>query len=81
MTVRAKFHCSYVQENKDDSKNIYMNAVYHNNDPDHENTKFSDATPNGSFQMTIKASGPHEMFVAGHEYYLDITPASKDQAS
>ncbi len=73
MTVRAKFFCHYIQPNMDGSHMVYMNAVYHHDDPDHENSKFSDATPNGQFSMTIKGGGPE--FEQGREYYLDFTPA------
>jgi hypothetical protein len=76
MSVRAKFHCHYIQPNQDDSKTVFMNAVYHHDDPDHENSKFSDATPNGNFTMTIKATGPHAFSEPGKDYYLDFTPAS-----
>ena len=73
-TVRAKFRCNHVAPYADGSATIYMNAVY-SDDPNSENRRFSDATPNGSFQMTIKATGPISFFEAGKVYYLDFSPA------
>jgi hypothetical protein len=73
-TVRAKFRCSYVAPSADGSARIYMSAVY-SDDPNSENKKFSDATPDGNFQMTIKAGGPIGHFENGKDYYLDFTKA------
>lgn len=73
-TVRAKFRCGYVAPSADGSARIYLSAVY-SDDPNSENKKFSDATPDGNFQMTIKAGGPIEFFENGKDYYLDFTKA------
>lgn len=71
MPIRAKFVCHYVQPNRDGSNTTHMSAVYHGGNPDHENAKFSDATPHGILSLTIKEGGPE--FVQGKEYYLDFT--------
>ncbi len=74
--TRAKFICHYIAPHSDGSHTIHMQAVY-SSDPDSENRKFSDATPNGHLQMSIKAGGP--LFKQGAEYFLDFSeaPASK----
>lgn len=84
MNVRAKFKvdANYVPEwmkntpQKDTQHVITMSAVY-SNEPDHENKKFSDATPSGSFQMNIKDGGPWSFFKPGFEYYLDFSESPK----
>lgn len=81
MTVRAKFYCHYIQQNLDGSKTVHMNAVYHQNDPAHENSKFNRATPSGNFSMTIDKDGAHQEFESGTEYYLDFTRALKPEAA
>lgn len=73
-SVRAKFVCNHVAPYADGSAHIYMNAVY-SSASNSENRKFSDATPNGQFQMTIKAGGPADFFKPGIEYYIDISEA------
>ena len=75
-TIRAKFCCSYPAPYADGGIHVYMHAVY-SDKPNSENKKFSDATPNGQFQMSIKAGGPTAFFVSGEEYYLDFTKAPK----
>jgi hypothetical protein len=53
-----------------------MSPVYANGDPDHENSKFWNASPGGSFELNIVNAAAVEMFEPGKEYYLDFTPAS-----
>ena len=74
MKVRAKFQNNYVGRYADGSSQVWMNAVY-SDDPDSENKKFSDATPNGSFMMTVKAGEVADFFKAneGKQFYLDMT--------
>ena len=52
-----------------------MSPVYHNDDPEHENTKFWEATPSGSFVLGCVNPESVSGFKPGQEYYLDITPA------
>lgn len=46
------------------------------NDPDGENSKFWDASPEGNpWQMTIANPGAQGIFKAGEEYYVDFVRA------
>lgn len=87
-TTRAKFKCDSVTEHmgsKQDpktkqweptiQKTISMSPVYGNNDPEHENTKFWAASPNGKFELGVINLPAAAMFTPGKEYYIDITPA------
>lgn len=56
-------------------RTIRMNPVYGNGDPNHENTKFWEASPNGSFELGCINLAAAEQFELGKEYYLDIRPA------
>lgn len=72
-TVRAKFVVSSTQNNGDGSMNVNAHAVHSGSE---ENKSFSEYTPHGSFQMNIsKGKEAQELFVAGKEYYFDITLA------
>jgi hypothetical protein len=88
MTVRAKFQCQSVthligsKKNADTGqyeaaamRSIKMTPVYGNGDPNHENTKFWDASPSGQLELNVMNLGAAEMFEAGKSYYLDFTPA------
>lgn len=91
MSTRAKFKCDRIirheggsykdvqGENKwvpHEEHTIEMSPVYHNNDPEHENTKFWEATPSGSFSLGCVNPEAVKMFKPGQEYYIDITPAT-----
>lgn len=86
MTVRAKFKCisvtsslgsrrapdgkSYVEC---EMRTVKLQPVYGNNDPNHENTKFWNATPAGAIELgviNLEAAGQFEI---GREYYVDFT--------
>lgn len=54
---------------------LEMSPVYANGDPNHENSKFWEATPGGSFKVATVNKGAVESMVLGDEYYIDITPA------
>jgi hypothetical protein len=54
---------------------IKMNPVYGNSDPNHENTKFWDASPGGSFELNCVNAEAVRQFDIGKEYYFDISPA------
>jgi hypothetical protein len=88
MTVRAKFQCVSVTHLIGSKKNqetgqyeaaamrsIKLTAVYANNDPNHENSKFWDASPSGTLELQVVNPAAAEMFEAGKSYYLDFTPA------
>lgn len=73
-TVRAKVVCSHTAAAADGSVTAYMSAVY-SDDPNSENKKFSDATPNLHLTISIKAGGPTDYYVPGRQYYLDFIKA------
>ena len=56
-------------------RSVKMSPVYGNNDPNHENTKFWEASPCGQFELSVINLAAAEIFVVGKEYYLDISPA------
>lgn len=72
--VKAKFTCSYVQENPN-SKVAHLHAVY---STEGENADFAKATPGGNLTITIDnettASG---FFQQGKDYYLTFEEAPK----
>ena len=56
-------------------KTIKMSPVYANDDPNHENSKFWDATPSGKLELGTINPEAHKQFELGKEYYVDFTPA------
>ena len=54
---------------------IKMSPVYSNGDPNHENTKFWQASPSGSVQLGTVNADAARQFDIGKEYYIDFTPA------
>lgn len=82
MKTRAKFRCWTVVDHSKDEKHPSdtttwnFDAVYHEDDPTHENSKFCKYTPSGTLQMSVDNDhyqGEHP--VPGKEYYLDISEA------
>jgi len=76
--IRAKFRCNYVQDNAHamagSGHSVYMTPVF-SDDPNSENKKFTEATPAGTFNMTITVPETAAFFEPGQEYYLDIVKA------
>lgn len=56
-------------------RTIHMSPVYGNGDPNHENTKFWEASPNGELRLGTINMKAAEQFTLGQEFYLDFTPA------
>lgn len=54
---------------------IKMSPVYGNNDPNHENTKFWEASPSGSLTLGTVNAAAVAQFELGAEYYIDFTKA------
>ena len=54
---------------------IKMAPVYGNGDPNHENTKFWQASPSGSLELGTVNADAVKQFDIGKEYYVDFTPA------
>jgi hypothetical protein len=91
MAVRAKFRLNSVtidvydkNEQRDgkwvkvgnvERRTLNFTPVYGNGDPNHENTKFWDASPSGSLQLGCINPEAYSQFEIGKEYYLDFTPA------
>lgn len=80
MNTRCKFYCNNILET-DQHYTWNMSAVYHNDDKDHENYKFNEASPNGNFSLMVdKAVYKGKNPVPGKEYYLDISEAPPKEA-
>lgn len=56
-------------------RSLVMSPVYGNGDPGHENTKFWQASPSGSFNLGVVNLAAVEHMELGKEYYIDITEA------
>lgn len=56
-------------------RSIKMSPVYGNGDPNHENTKFWQASPIGQFTLGTVNLEASEQFELGKEYYIDIESA------
>lgn len=57
-------------------RTIKLNPVYGNGDPNHENTKFWNATPSGEIRLGMVNPEAWKHFELGKEYYLDFTEAN-----
>jgi hypothetical protein len=91
--VRAKFKCNKIERSMGtvgafdaDGKLTYQDAeirtlvlspVYGNGDPNHENTKFWQASPSGEIRLGCANAVAAESFELGKEYYVDFTPAGE----
>ena len=79
MTVRAKFTVNSITRAKwgeQEVQTIKLSPVYGNGDPEHENTKFWQASPSGSIELGTVNEAAARQFELGKEYYIDFTPAS-----
>jgi hypothetical protein len=56
-------------------RTVHMSPVYGNGDPNHENTKFWEASPSGGLTLGTINPAAWQQFELGMEYYLDFTPA------
>lgn len=54
---------------------VKLSPVYGNGDPAHENTKFWQASPSGSFELGTVNMEAVAQLQLGAEYYIDITKA------
>jgi hypothetical protein len=57
-------------------RTLKFSPVYGNNDPNHENTKFWQASPSGSIMLGTVNPEAWSKFELGKEYYIDFSPAS-----
>ncbi len=79
MSVRAKFTVNSITRSKwgeQEVQTIKLSPVYGNGDPEHENTKFWQASPSGSIELGTVNEAAARQFELGKEYYIDFTPAS-----
>lgn len=67
----------YSPENteKVEMRTIVMSPVYGKGDPEHENTKFWEASPQGKLELGTINPEAWKHFESDKEYYLDFTPA------
>lgn len=56
-------------------RTVALSPVYGNGDPNHENTKFWQASPSGKFELGCINLEAADRFELGKEYYIDISPA------
>ncbi len=56
-------------------RTLIFSPVYGNGDPDHENTKFWEASPSGEIKLGTVNQAAWEQFELGAEYYIDFTRA------
>lgn len=56
-------------------RTVEMSPVYGSGDPDHENTKFWQASPSGKLELGCVNLAAAEQFELGAEYYIDFTKA------
>lgn len=87
MSVRAKFRCTEIQRvaravpdgqggwTNGEAQAITLQPVYGQGDPNHENTKFYEATPSGHIQLAMVNLAAAQAFELNREFYVDFTPA------
>lgn len=56
-------------------RTIVLSPVFGNGDPEHENTKFWQASPSGEIKLGTVNPAAWQAFELGKEYYVDFTPA------
>lgn len=57
-------------------RTLKFSPVYGNGDPNHENTKFWQASPSGEIMLGTVNPEAWSQFELGKDYYIDFTPAS-----
>jgi len=77
-TVRAKFICTKSEDpGPAGHKTVILHPVY-STDPESENKRFWDATPNGELRMYLTNPSLKDHFQIGKQYYLDIIEADNE---
>lgn len=56
-------------------RTLKFTPVYHNNDPDHENRQFWQATPSGEIRLGTVSPEAWSQFTYGKAYYIDFSEA------
>lgn len=86
--TRAKFKCDSINRSgyskivdgkpvKVEMRTVRLTPVYGNGDPNHENTRFWEASPSGQIELGCVNLAAAEMFDIGKEYYVDFSPAGE----
>lgn len=65
----------YSRPERNELHTIKMSPVYGNNDPNHENTKFWEASPSGKLELGTVNAAAAAQFELGAEYYIDFIKA------
>jgi len=67
----------YSPENteKVEMRTVVLSPVFGNGDPNHENTRFWNASPSGRLELGTINPEAWKQFELGKEYYIDLTPA------
>lgn len=76
MSVRAKFKVNEITEHAYGNqlmKTIKLQPVLKNADPESENTRFWEASPNGEIRLGTINMVAAEYFKINSEYYIDFT--------
>lgn len=91
MTVRAKFSVDEIRITRGSRKavvdgkeswescemrTVIASPVYGGGDPNHENTKFWQASPSGKLELSIINPEAWPMWEVGKQFYVDFTPAA-----
>lgn len=77
MSVRAKFKLVSIRQScygVPHARTLRFEAQYTGSIP--EDVVFSNATPNGHFEMECNNQAALDQFELGNDYYFDITPAN-----
>lgn len=75
MAIRAKFQLQSITGHywSNSTKTLKFYASYDSSIP--EDQRFAQATPSGTFEMTVDNPAALAQFELGKQYYFDITPA------
>ncbi len=65
----------YTRPEPVEKRTLVLHPVYGNGDPEHENTRFWEASPSGELKLGCVNPAAWEQFQIGREYYIDFTPA------
>ncbi len=72
MNIRAKFRVDEVTDYGGNTKRVKLSAKYDDSIP--EDQRFHEATPTGSFEMTVTNPAALAELVPGRAFYLELIP-------
>lgn len=81
-TIRAKFRCHHIEEQKYEggekyAEKVHMSAVT-SSGPNDPNQVWATATPQGTFHITIGVKELFGTYQVGKSYYLDSSEAPEE---